>query len=109
MRNARGLSFPACFPSHPGRLATYAAVATAHEPAVHAHARRDAPVLAIAATPQHAPATPIPSAIIIGLVTRGVEIADLPRRYQARSDVTESGAAQGAIRSTVLPRRVPRP
>src|SRR5262245_61744800 len=44
--------------------------------AIHARPARARPVLARASVAQHTPAMPIPTAIIVGLVTRAAEIAD---------------------------------
>jgi hypothetical protein len=67
--SARGASRPFRFPSHPGRLSRYAAVAIAQDPDVQAQANRATPALSTARTPQPTPATPMPSAIIVGFVT----------------------------------------
>src|SRR4029453_497412 len=114
---------PARFPSHPGRLATYAPAATAHAPDVQAQANRIAPRLPTANRPHTAPAMAMPSAIFAVFVTRAVEIAD-PRvavpgqvrscalgwRARASSQLRRGagGGAVGVLRAHPRGRRAPR-
>src|SRR5581483_10206945 len=74
---------PERFPKISGRFAAYAAAATQHAPAVHAHSQRGDPAVAIAAPAHPTPAAAIPRARRAGFVIARSSRDRAPRRRVA--------------------------